>query len=258
MAKDNSKHKILPQYPFAIFCEGVDEVHFMAAYLSYLVGNNRIRNNRFWAYDCGGNDEIEKNLSLYRMQENFNKLKGYLVIRDAEQDVRSAIDATKSILERILKCKVNNPGEIASVIDENLDGKVQKSGFLLFPGRDPKGQWRNGTLEDLCWDIISEIPQNEFSQSEVENRKGLIKNSITNYLDEITTLKQQKFIRTHKNKLHLFLSSTDKYVGMKPGEFAFAGGLDFDSPALAYIEQMLVDMDSDIDDNTNNSSRADL
>lgn len=37
---------------------------------------------------------------------------------------------------------------------------------------------------------------------------------------------------------------------MKPGEFAFAGGLDFDSPALAYIEKMLVEMDSGIDDSS--------
>lgn len=258
MANNNLIDKLRPEYPYAIFCEGIDEVKFMAAYVTYLVANNKIANNRFYAYNCGGNDEIEYKLRLYKKQNNFKQLKGYIVIRDAEQDVRSAIDTTKSILERILKCKVNNPEEIASVIDENLDGKVQKSGFLLFPGKDSKGQWRNGTLESLCWDIISEIPQNEFSHSEVENRKGLIKNSITNYLDEITTLKQQKFIRTHKNKLHLFLASTDKYVGMKPGEFAFAGGLDFDSPALAYIEQMLINMDSATDDNTDDSSIAKL
>lgn len=250
MAKDNSDHKIFSQYPFAIFCEGVDEVNFLAAYLTYLVNKNRIRDNHFWVYNCGGNDEIEKNLSLYKMQDNFDELKGYVVIRDAEQDVRSAIDATCSILERILNCKVNNPGELVRVTSEDLDAKNQKSGFLLFPGQDSNGQWRAGTLEDLYWDIVAEVPQNEFSQSELESRKESIKNSITNYLDEITALKQQKFVRTHKNKLHLFLSSTDKYVGMKPGEFAFAGGLDFDSPALAYIEKMLVEMDSGIDDSS--------
>lgn len=72
MAKEISIDKLLPEYPYAIFCEGIDEVKFMAAYITHLVKTNRIHNNRFYAYNAGGNDEIEKKLSLYKMQDNIS------------------------------------------------------------------------------------------------------------------------------------------------------------------------------------------
>lgn len=93
-----------------------------------------------------------------------------------------------------------------------------KTGFLLFPSCST--EICNGTLEDLCLDIIKESQAPE------------IITTIDDFLDTMGAKYQRNFPHRFKSKLHTYFSVTDKYVGQKIGEAARSGAFNWDSEKL--------------------------
>lgn len=105
-----------------------------------------------------------------------------------------------------------------------------KIGFLLFPSCS--NELCNGTLEDLCIEILKE--------SEADG----ITTMVDEFLDTIENKRQAALRHRHKSKLHTYFSVTDKYVGQKIGEAARSGAFDWDNerlkPMIAFIRELFL------------------
>jgi hypothetical protein len=88
----------------------------------------------------------------------------------------------------------------------------------------------NGTLEDLCLDILSE-----------QGASPLLEN-IDSFIELLKKQRARKFPHLHRSRLHCYLSITDDYVAMKIGEAAQAGAFDFHheklKPLTAFLREM--------------------
>ena len=172
--------------------------------------------------DSRGVVELTTRLKSLMGTEGFEDVTSVLIFRDSELSTKSAIQSVNYSLKSIkLIAKEIEPFTISQQ-------NSRKIGFVLFPGFDETGNlYDQGTLEDLCINLF-----NDTSISEI----------IKKYIDNYQKSKGIKFSHKHKNELHAILSFTDKYVGMKIGETAKAGGFNFDStyfePFLKMIKEM--------------------
>ena len=95
---------------------------------------------------------------------------------------------------------------------------------MLFPLNN-----RAGTLEDLCLRILSE-----------NNNKNIL-STIESFLDVMESSYGRSYHRKHKNKLHTYLSSSDKYVTMLLGIASSAGAFDWGSDELESFKSFLTE-----------------
>lgn len=232
MASSKEPAKFFKDKPYVILCEGVDEFYFLIWYLEFLNKNYKEQySDCFHVVDLGGVDDMKNIFNSIQKIPNYNYVKGLLFVRDAE---KSATSATKSLIDNIKR-----------VWDVSLDSsgcyKVSSSnvklGFYLFPGKDSRGEFCNGTLEDLLVEIFNISSDEELSLP-------VVKKMVKAFLKEIEQNRTKKMSTPHKNCLHLMLSCTDKYVGMKIGEVAKANGFDFNSPKLDDLKDMIIALQS--------------
>lgn len=216
-----AKEKVQIIKKHLIMCEGLDEFKFLVEYL-----NNPTLSlypgfaNDIQVYDFGGNEELDKIMRTLIVTPNFDKLESLLVMRDAEKDANTAVSQIQSALR---KAGLPIPDSVCQWKPGN-----PKTGFLLFP--NCSDVLCNGTLEDLCLDIIK------------ESQTPDIITTIDNFLDTMATKHQRSFPHRFKTKLHTYFSVTDKYVGLKIGEAARAGAFDWGSdrlnPMTAFIQEL--------------------
>lgn len=194
-----------------IMCEGQDEYHFLIAYLNApsLSQFPEFANN-IQVYDFGGNEELEQKIQALVVSPNFSKVESLLIIRDAEKDADKASSQIQSALR-----KANLPVPNSVCQWENGTLRV---GFLLFPSCS--NELCNGTLEDLCIDILK------------ESEDDGVTTMVDEFLDTIESKRHVALRHRHKSKLHTYFSVNDKYVGQKIGEAARSGALDWGSDKL--------------------------
>ena len=199
-----------------ILCEGNDEKYFFIWYLDYLIknGNSKL-DHIIQIEDIGGNEEIKKQLELWKLVSGFEQLKTIGIIRDAEKNADAAINS-------IIQCFSDNGLKVPDhpfSLGKSSDGPNTIYGIL--PGFDDNDKLQNGTLEDLCLQILID----KQSESKMDMIQG--------YLKALQTKFGYQIHHIHKSKLHTYFASDDKFIGSKIGEAARIGAFDFGSPILA-------------------------
>lgn len=219
--------KLLPNIPHVIFCEGQDEEMFLRYYIEYLV-NKKLVPDTFNIINLGSNEEMRKTLHLFPSLDYFDQMKGFLVVRDAESNAIGAAQSIQQSLKDAFQISIAMDGSFV----ENQEG--MRFGFVLLPGKEREDTFSNGTLEDLCCQILN-LSQEEFSGN------NLLK-VVDSYLDEVQQKRDCSFRTPHKNRLHAYLSGTDSFVGMKIGEASKAKCFDFSSHALDFLKNAILQL----------------
>jgi hypothetical protein len=224
------KKKQLPtiKRPHIIVCEGEDDFYFLIWYLNHLIqqsGSESSQYNHFQVDKCEGKDNLKRHLELLPKRPGFHEIaKSLIIIRDADTNATTAEQSVRDTL------RVNNytvPCE-PCVVAEPSDGLLRVyTAYILLPGLDILSE--TGALEDFCLKIISHPNREELT--------GIADDAVDTASESVG-----KFSRVHKNKLHTFLSLTDKHVGMKIGESAKAGAFDFDSEHLSPLKSLMDEM----------------
>ena len=231
-ARSDKKITFKPEYPYVIVCEGMDEYSFLIAYLTYLEQNEKEKfvdcHN---VVDFGGINDMNKLLNNIKNLPRYDEMKSFLIVRDAERDANAAVKSLQLQIKKTWDIDIDDTGAI-----QTTDDGV-KVGFFLLPGFDEQGHFLNGTLEDLCWGIID------------DSHDSLNDNSLLQFIDkymcDIAQRRDKPWIWPHKNRLHLYFSSTDEFVGDKLGEAANEGAFDLSSPRLSHLKEMIFQMQGD-------------
>lgn len=218
--------KLKAEYPYVIICEGKDEYAFLLAYLDYLERNDESFIDCHNVINFGGITDVSQGLKNLKMYSKYEDMKGFLIIRDAEQDAKAAIDSVKQHVRQVWGLELDDTGRI------KVSSDGMKVGFYLLPGMDANGNFENGTLEDLCLRII------DSDNGDVKE----ILSSAEKHMDELCKIRGKQFTWPHKNRLHLYFSSTDKYVGAKVGEATKWGAFDLSSSKLNQLKSLILQM----------------
>ncbi|OBZ32403.1 DUF3226 domain-containing protein [Megasphaera sp. DISK 18] len=235
MPKKREPLKFIPDIPHVILCEGRDEELFLRYYIEYLV-ERHIVPDTFNIIDLGGNEDLRKKLRKRKFPssipffDNYDRMRGFLIIRDAESDAGGAAQSLQHHMNEAFGIHIQLDGQFV----QNPDGI--RFGFVLLPGKNAEGDFCDGTLEDLCCQILKENP-NEFSGEDLLT----LSNS---YLDTVEHERGTSLRTAHKNKLHAYFSGTDRFVGLKIGEAARAQCFDFSSPVLDFLKEALIELSS--------------
>ena len=212
---------------YAILCEGKDAELFLISYLnSKELKTDQRFSNDIQVFNFGGNEELNMYLRTFKNVDGFSKIHKLLIIRDAEQDA----DKAQSMIQTALKnCGLPVPEKPNCW----TSGGHPNTAYTLFPTCSDSPM--NGTLEDLCWNILAE--DDIASQHE----------TILEFIDEV----KQRFnsIRTyeHKCRLHTYFSTNDRFVSLKIGEAANAGAFDWSDSHLTQLRELIAEgLSSDI------------
>lgn len=205
--------------PYLLLCEGRDAEGFLINYLNSdaLKQDQRLA-NEIQVFDFGGNDDLSNYLMNLKNMDKFDQVKSIAVIRDAERDYAKACREVRSSFER---CGLISSENCGTWRKNDAGPSV---GFMLFPLNG-----NAGTLEDLCLQILS------------ENNNTAILSSIDEFLSVMESSYGRQYQRKHKNKLHTYLSSSDKYVTMPFGLASKAGAFDWGSYELEPLKKFLIE-----------------
>lgn len=203
--------------PYLLLCEGRDAEGFLINYLgSKAVARNQRFSNEIQVLDFGGNENLSNFLMSLKNMDKFDKVTSLAIIRDAEKDYTKACQEVSSSLKRCGFVFSETCGSWAH------DDTGLSVGFMLFPLNNSEG-----TLEDLCLRILAEKDNKE------------ILSSIDTFLETMELSFERRYHRIHKNKLHMYLSSSDEYVTMPLGLASSAGAFDWNSSELEPLKRFL-------------------
>ena len=205
--------------PYLLLCEGRDVEGFLINYLNSneLAQDPRL-SNEIQVLDFGGNDDLSSFLMNLKNMDKFDQVTSLAVIRDAEKDYAKACREVSSSLK---KCGFRSSECSGAWVRDDTGLNV---GFMLFPLNNTAG-----TLEDLCLQILSE-----------KNNKTIL-SSVDRFLAEMESSYGRHYRRKHKNKLHTYFSSSDKYVTMPLGQASNAGAFDWGSSELEPLKSFLIE-----------------
>ena len=135
--------------PHVIFCEGVDEFHFLIAYLKHLKNREPSFQDCCNVIDLGGIADMGKQFANIPNYPQYDDMESFLFVRDAEQNALGAVASLKNGIKNVWGIEIPDDGTPQMTEDG------AKVGFFLFPGFDTStGKFRNGTLEDMCLDML--------------------------------------------------------------------------------------------------------
>lgn len=213
-----NKIKILKKH--LILCEGLDEYNFMIAYLnsSALAFDERYAND-IQVFNFGGNEELNHYLLNLKNTEGFLDAASLLIIRDAERNAQQAVQQIQGALQSAELVVPKKPCAWAL-------GKPAV-GFLLFPACSDIVE--NGTLEDLCLQILK------------EEQSDIILDDVDKFMESLKENRNREFPHEFKTKLHTYFSVTDDYVTMKIGEAARAGAFDWNNDKLSTLRDFIME-----------------
>ena len=209
---DAAKHLIL--------CEGKDDKGFLEQFMCSSAFSEH-EMDEVQVLQFMGKDKLRKEMEVFYKSPGFSHISSLLVIRDADNNIRSAQDSVKDAF------KANDLPFPDTEYKWASNGKI-KTGFLLMPSCSSQSQ--TGALEDLCWKIITN-KQGTFIHKEVEE-----------FLQSLE--KNEKREYSHKNKalLHTYFSATDKLIASSIGRAAEMGTFDWLSDELKPLHDFLVEM----------------
>ena len=221
--KNNVKKPVRIKSKNLILCEGVDALYFLVSFLESTEYKDMLEEEEgIQIIDFGGNSELSKTLQVLKATDNYDKVKSILIIRDAETNYNDAINQIKIALK-------DNDFAVPNRVCEKVTKEDSTStGFLLFPTCSK--ELSNGTLEDLCLNIIT------------EEDKDKAKNIVNDYLNNMKKEGYTKLKHLHKNILHSYLQAKDKFVTMKLGEAARAGAFNFKSEEMNSLVEFVGEM----------------
>ena len=227
MSTQATKRKIEKQY--LIVCEGRDAENFLKTYLNNVSDTRQNLSENIQVMDFGGNNELTNHLENLRNTAGFDNLKSLLIIRNAETNFQSAMQSIQKSLESNKLPIPKSPFIWEVPKDETPENdETPKTGFLLFPTCDANPE--NGTLEDLCFSILSNAKAPDLKQE------------IANFMDTLKAKHQFNFTYPFKTKLHTYFSIHNNYVSLKIGEAARAGAFDWNHKKLAPLKEFLLKM----------------
>ena len=187
-----------------LLTEGADAMYFLIwALQAYKFENIQVE-------DYGGIKDLTAYLKILKNRAGFEDITKMLIIRDAETDADAA--------ERSICSSLLNSGFTAPNKAGEYEGELPEIAYYLFPGTRTDDRYDNGTLEDLCMNLVDDVKELDLADAYVEKAHV-----------EIAPLTHM-----HKSKLHAYLAIKNKYVGMKIGEAAKAGAWNWDS---VYMEK---------------------
>ena len=204
---------------YIVLCEGIDAVNFLIQYLNsdVLIADSRF-NKDIQVLNFGGIRQLYRYIKNLKKMDNFMDVKRILVLRDAETDINSAVDSVQSALR-------NNDLPVPDRCNQWKLGESLGTAFTLFP--NCSGDMVEGTLEDLCWNILADKRAAEYRidvQAFIEE--------IDNKYDSIKTFK-------HKSRLHAYFSAKDDFVSLKIGEAAKAKAFDWAHERLRSLRNLI-------------------
>ena len=205
--------------PYVIVCEGKDDFAFLGEYLNYLDKLKLIDKNFFKIIKANGVDNIAREMKNYKNYADYDAMKGFLFVRDADNNPESAVNSMIGNINEVWQITLDKFG------DFQTDSEGVKIGFFIFPGLDDMGNYRRGTLEDFCTEIFN------FSNGTIQIILSLVDEHMQKLTDNNITFKTP-----HKNKLHLCLDSTNDFLGDKIGESARKNSFDFSSDKFSVFE----------------------
>ena len=201
--------------PALLLCEGIDEAKFLIYYIQYLIKCDSSF-NKIEVLDFGGVRDLTKYLQILSQQDGFEKVRTIAIIRDAENDWEAALQSVEN--------SINHSG-----IDRKL---FSDRPYYLLPMPKKDGVWQNGTLENLCLDILNMNVNDNFVNYSTLNYSR-------EYIYNIEKKNNYNLSRQHKNLLHAYFSATNRFVNMKIGEAARAQAFDWDSKNLSNLREFL-------------------
>ena len=211
------RKQIVKQY--LLLCEGKDAEQFLINYLnSDALSEDQRFSNDIQVFDFGGNSDLSSFLMNLKNMDKFDQVSSLAVIRDAEKDYAKACKEVGGSLRKSGFASSEQCG-----VWSNDDTGI-RVGFMLFPVNNDAG-----TLEDLCLRILSE-----------KNNKNIL-SSVDAFLSTMESAFGRSYRRKHKNMLHTYLSSSDKYVTMPIGVASSAGAFDWVSNELEPLKRFLTE-----------------
>jgi len=203
---------------YVLLVEGKDEEYFFECYLRHL-GFDDVQ-----TIPVGGKYNFKQEFPLFILDSDFNKVKGYAIIRDADEDINSTF---QSIVGLLKKYGQSIPEK---VFDFNSD-KGKKVGIYIMPG-----VVSGKMLEDLFLEIVKESPVFTCVEEYIE-----CLNANTNKKESNDELEKDKFYfpkNLSKAKLHAYLSGMYEDV-QHLGVATEKKYLDLDSPVLDHLKQFI-------------------
>lgn len=205
--------------PYLLLCEGKDAESFLINYLeSEALSTDKRFSNDIQVLNFGGINDLDNYLTSLKNMDNFENVKNLAVIRDAEKNYTKACNEVVNSFVRSINV---SPERCGTWIRND---KGINAGYILFPLNN-----KAGTLEDLCLQILS------------ENKGEDVLSAIDAFLEELEANHGRNYRRKHKNKLHTYLSTSDKYVTMPLGMASKAGAFDWSSICLEPLKEFLLE-----------------
>jgi len=195
-----------------ILAEGADAYYFSIwAYQAFGVVGIQV-------LDFGGIDNLLPYLSTLKELSGFKQVESMVIARDAEQNADAAVKRIKTSLK-----KTGLPVPDKAFEFSNTSPRVA---YIIFPGFLKKGSLADGSLEDLCLEIVKDVS---------------IMNCVDQFIDCLASQsKKPKY--PHKTKLHAYLAGKDDFVGLKVGEAAKAGAWDWNHRKMAPFRTIIMHM----------------
>ena len=175
-------NEVLADKSSLLLVEGLDEVRFFDAFLSYL-GKEHVQVSA-----VGGKGEFRRVLRTLRLARNFDQLNNLGVIRDADDNPQGAMHSLRSAIEA---ANLPKPRRVGSRVDrERISVYVD-----VVPGPE-----QPGCLETVLWETLS-VPERE---------------CINSYLECMSTLRQVRHI--DKSRLYAYLAAGPDSKGHGDGD----------------------------------------
>lgn len=205
---------------YLILCEGKDAQNFMIQYLNsdVLSVDNRFSDD-VQVMDFGGIKMLSSYIATLKNMDGYQDVTRIMVLRDAETNAEGAVD---SVTNSFLKNGLVVPERCNQWNFSDTPGTA----FSLFPACCV--DLTNGTLEDLCWDILADERAEE-CRKDVQAFIGEMKNK---YSDSILTFE-------HKCRLHTYFSVKDDFVSLKIGEAAKAKAFNWNHERLLPLRKLI-------------------
>lgn len=213
--------KIEIEKEYILLVEGNDEVRFFNVYLKHL-GIEGVQ-----AIDVGGKDKFKEIFPLFIADSGFNAVKGYAIIRDADEDIDNTFQSVIGLLNK------HNQSTPKSVFHFNAD-KGKKVGIYIMPGN-----LQGKMLEDLCLEIVIGSP---------------VLACVDVYMDCLSASTEKKGDGTEsdknkfyfpknlsKAKLHAYLAGMHEYVP-DLGIATEKKYWDLNSPVLEHLKNFIVQL----------------
>lgn len=205
--------------PFLLLCEGKDAEGFLISYLnSNELSTDRRFSNEIQVFDFGGNEELVNFLTNLTNMDKYEQVTSLAIIRDAEKDFSKAcLEITNALSHSDLSI----PNHCGKWVHNDTEPNI---GYILFPLNNEAG-----TLEDLCLKILA------------EDHSDAILSAIDSFLTTMESTCKRHYTQKHKNRLHTYFSTSDKYVTRQLGLASRSGAFDWSSSHLNPLKRFLTD-----------------